>query len=95
MSNVLDVTALDRELQGLSGWSGDPARGIRKTFECGDFNGSVAFLNQVAEIADESNHHPDVWISWDKVTLTYITHSAGAVTPADVEQARNVDAQLG
>jgi 4a-hydroxytetrahydrobiopterin dehydratase len=92
--DVLDSDAVAERLAPMDGWTGGADRGISKTFECGDFNGSVAFVNRVAEIADEADHHPDVTISWDKVTLTYVTHSAGGVTVADFDQAATVDERL-
>ena len=91
MADVLDAAALDRGLSGLDGWAGTPTEGISKTYRFDDFNGSVAFVNRVAEIADEADHHPDVAISWNRVTLTYLTHSLGGVTAADLEQAAAVD----
>lgn len=94
MADVLDEATLSERLRSLDGWSGTPQDGISKTFGTEDFNDSVRFLNHVAALADEANHHPDVQISWDKVTLTYITHSAGGVTDADLEQAQAVDQRL-
>jgi 4a-hydroxytetrahydrobiopterin dehydratase len=94
MSDVLDQPTLDARLASLEGWAGTPSDGIAKTYTRTDFADAVAFLNQVAEIADAANHHPDVAISWNKVTLTYVTHSAGGVTEADIDQAREVDERL-
>lgn len=95
MAEVLDDDTLSARLDGLDGWAGNAREGIRKTFRCQDFNGSVDFVNRVAALADEADHHPDVSISWSDVTLTYLTHSAGGVTEADVAQARAVDERLG
>jgi 4a-hydroxytetrahydrobiopterin dehydratase len=74
----------------LEGWRGTTS-GIEKTFSFADFNGSVRFVNRVAQVADELNHHPDVAISWNKVTLTLVTHSAGGVTQSDIALARRID----
>lgn len=95
MAELLTYDELSERLEDLEGWTGSPSDGISKSYRCRDFNGSVAFVNRVAELAEEANHHPDVVISWDTVTLTYITHSAGAVTEADVQQAKAVDDRLG
>jgi len=90
MADVLNPDALHHELDRLDGWGGT-TEGIAKTFRFADFNGSVAFVNRVAAVADELDHHPDVAISWNEVTLTLRSHSAGGVTQEDVELARRID----
>lgn len=89
MTDVLNPDALHHELDRLPGWSGDTG-GIRRRFTFDDFAGSIRFVNRVAEHAERVGHHPDIAVSWNEVTLTYVTHSAGGVTQADVEQAREV-----
>jgi 4a-hydroxytetrahydrobiopterin dehydratase len=88
---VLEDAEIEERLGRVSGWErrGDA---IAKTFECGDFAGSVRFVDRVVEPANEMNHHPDVEISWDKVTLTLSTHSEGGLTEADFELAAKIDA---
>lgn len=89
MSDVLNPDALHHELDRLPGWSGT-TDGINRTFTFDDFAGSIAFVNRVAEHAERSDHHPDIALSWNEVTLTYVTHSVGGVTQDDIEQAREV-----
>ena len=91
MTDLLNADALHHELDRLEGWSGTMTEGLEKRFKFADFNGSVAFVNRVAAVADELNHHPDVAISWGTVTLRLLTHSAGGVTQNDVELARRLD----
>ena len=90
MADLLNADALHHELDRLEGWSGT-TDGLEKRYRFSDFNGSVAFVNRVAAVADELNHHPDITISWDTVTLRLVTHSAGGVTQNDVELARRLD----
>jgi 4a-hydroxytetrahydrobiopterin dehydratase len=90
MADVLNPDALHHELDRLEGWGGT-VDGLEKTFVLADFAGSVAFVNRVAAVAEELNHHPDVAISWNKVTLRLVSHSAGGVTQSDVELARRID----
>ena len=53
--------------------------------------GSVDFVNELAPVAEEMNHHPDLAISWDTVTVTITTHSEGGLTAADFELAEQID----
>ncbi|HEY8637806.1 MAG TPA: 4a-hydroxytetrahydrobiopterin dehydratase [Solirubrobacteraceae bacterium] len=57
-----------------------------------DFAGAMAFVNRVAEAAERRNHHPDILVhGWNKVRLTFSTHSEGGVTDADHELADETD----
>ena len=57
-----------------------------------DFAAAMAFVNRVAEAAEEANHHPDILIhGWNKVTLSLTNHSAGGLTEADFEMAARID----
>jgi 4a-hydroxytetrahydrobiopterin dehydratase len=57
-----------------------------------DFAAALAFVNEVGALAEGRNHHPDISISWNKVTLRLSTHSAGGLTHLDVDLAKAVDA---
>ncbi len=65
---------------------------IVKTYERSDFVGSVNFVQSLVAPAEEMNHHPDLEISWDKVTVSLSTHSEGGITPSDFELAAKIDA---
>jgi 4a-hydroxytetrahydrobiopterin dehydratase len=64
---------------------------ITRTFEFDDFVGSIAFVNKVAEYAEREQHHPDILIRYNKVTLTVSTHDAGGITVRDFELAGSAD----
>jgi 4a-hydroxytetrahydrobiopterin dehydratase len=82
---------IEAGLSGLPGWElVDGA--ISKSFECGDFVGSVRFVESLVEPAEAMGHHPDLAISWNTVTVTVSTHSEGGLTAADFELAGKVDA---
>ena len=57
------------------------------TFTFEDFLGSLAFVNRVAELAESENHHPDIAIHYNRVTLRWWTHTAGGITDRDRELA--------
>lgn len=56
---------------------------LERTFECASFGSAVAFVNRIAELAEAENHHPDILVSYRKVTLRWVTHSAGGITDRD------------
>jgi 4a-hydroxytetrahydrobiopterin dehydratase len=57
-----------------------------------DFAAAIAFVERVAEVAEASNHHPDILVhGWNKVQLTLSTHSEGGITAADLTLARRLD----
>ncbi len=90
----LEENEVERRLAELSDWSRS-GEAITRDFECGDFAGSVEFVNRLTPVAEEMNHHPDLAISWSKVTVTISTHSEGGLTAADFELARRIDDLVG
>jgi 4a-hydroxytetrahydrobiopterin dehydratase len=60
---------------------------LEREFRFSDFRGAMDFVNRIAELAEEANHHPDIAISYNKVTLRWWTHTAGGVTDRDRELA--------
>jgi 4a-hydroxytetrahydrobiopterin dehydratase len=65
----------------------DSQGALERTFELPSFRDAIAFVSRVAELAEEANHHPDIAISYKKVTLRWTTHSAGGLTDLDYELA--------
>ncbi len=88
---LLADSEIDARLGELPGWS-RAGTAIEKTFERGNFVGSVEFVGKLVEPAEEMNHHPDLEISWDKVKVTLSTHSEGGLTAADFDLAARIEA---
>jgi 4a-hydroxytetrahydrobiopterin dehydratase len=88
---LLSNAEIEARLAELPGWE-RRGEAISKSFKRGDFVGSVDFVRQLVEPAEEMGHHPDLEISWDTVTVTISTHSEGGLTAADFELAGKVDA---
>ena len=87
---LLSESEIDARLAGLSDWErSGPA--ISKRFDRGDFVGSIEFVSSLVEPAEAMNHHPDLEISWDTVTVTLSTHSEGGLTESDFELAAKID----
>ena len=89
---LLEQEEIDRALEGLAeGWIQEGGSIVR-AFDCGDFVGSVRFVESLVAPAEEMGHHPDVAISWSTVTVTVSTHSEGGLTAADFDLAARIDA---
>jgi 4a-hydroxytetrahydrobiopterin dehydratase len=93
MSELLSAADVEARLHQLPGWSsaetGD--RALTRTFKFDDFRAALSFVNRVGDIAEQLDHHPDVDIRWNKVTLTLSTHSAGGLTERDFTLAHRID----
>jgi 4a-hydroxytetrahydrobiopterin dehydratase len=87
---TLSDEEIEARLRGLPGWE---RRGntITRTFAFEDFVGSVDFVNRITPAAEDMNHHPDLAISWNKVTVTLTTHAEGGLTENDFVLAGQID----
>ena len=88
---LLSDSEIEQRLGGLDGWSRE-GDAITKTFENGDFVGSVRFVDSLVEPAEGMGHHPDLELSWDKVKVTITNHAEGGLTANDFELAGKIDA---
>jgi len=88
-AQLLDDAAIEAALAGLA-WTRE-GNEIVKTVQRGDFVGALAYVNEVGQLAEARNHHPDIAISWNKVTLRLSTHSAGGLTRSDMDLAAEID----
>ena len=90
MRRKLSDLEIQRALGKLAGWSrrGDA---LMKTYTFSAFSDGIAFVGQVAKVADRLNHHPDIDIRYTKVTMPLSTHYAGGVTESDLQLAEEID----
>lgn len=65
-----------------AGWT-EVDGALERTFELSSFSEAMAFVNRVAELAEGEDHHPDIAVSYRRVTLRWWTHTAGGVTDRD------------
>ncbi|MHB1467767.1 MAG: 4a-hydroxytetrahydrobiopterin dehydratase [Solirubrobacteraceae bacterium] len=87
----LSDTEIDARLVG-SQWRRE-GETIVRDLQCEDFRAAVALIDEVAELAEEANHHPDILLhGWSKLRLTLTTHSQDGLTSADFELAARLDA---
>jgi len=90
MATLLSADDLAGRLATLNGWSGDD-RAITRTVELPSFVAAVEVVNQVAQVAEAMNHHPDMDIRYNKLTFSCSTHTAGGVTDLDAELAGRIN----
>lgn len=81
---------IDEKLADFKEWAQN-GETLQRTFRFDDFVGAMAFVSRVADLAEEQQHHPDILIRYDKVTLTLSTHDAGGITEKDFALAKATD----
>jgi 4a-hydroxytetrahydrobiopterin dehydratase len=87
--SVLSDEQVSERLAGLAGWSRE-GDSIVHVETLADFKAAILYVGAVAYLAEAANHHPDVMVQWNKVTLTLSTHSAGGLTGNDFALAEQI-----
>ncbi|NJC69541.1 4a-hydroxytetrahydrobiopterin dehydratase [Planosporangium thailandense] len=90
MADLLSADEVTSALADLDGWSGDTSA-ISRTLTAPSFPAAIRLVVEVAEAAEDADHHPDIDIRWRTVTFTLSTHSEGGVTGKDISLARRID----
>ncbi|HZS46281.1 MAG TPA: 4a-hydroxytetrahydrobiopterin dehydratase [Blastocatellia bacterium] len=86
----LNKDQINEQLKAVYGWQLQGDEIVRSlTFK--DFVESMSFVNKVADLAEKAGHHPDIYISWNKVRLNLTTHDAGGLTQKDFDLAIQID----
>lgn len=88
---ALSTIGLQTFLSEHPGWAVTPAGALERTFEFPTFLGAIAFVQQVAAVAEQHEHHPELDIRYTKVTARLFTHDAKALTARDVKLAAECD----
>lgn len=85
-----ELAGLHRELGG--GWELIESHHLEKLFRFDDFRQALDFTNKVGELAEEQDHHPDIYLAWGRVRITIWTHKIDGLTESDFVFAAKVDA---
>jgi 4a-hydroxytetrahydrobiopterin dehydratase len=88
--HALSPEQVTAALAGLPDWSGDTG-GIERTVTRHDFQAAVDAIVDIAALAEELDHHPDIDLRWRTLHIRLVTHSAGGVTELDLQLARQID----
>ncbi|MDA2921059.1 4a-hydroxytetrahydrobiopterin dehydratase [Desulfobacterota bacterium AH_259_B03_O07] len=87
----LSESEIQQSLKTLEGWQ-VKGKEISKTYSHKDFIDAISFVTRVSILAEKANHHPDILIQYNKVTLSLSTHSEGGLTENDFNLAKQIDA---
>ena len=90
MIDSLNDESIDGWLTGRKGWKRS-GNALEKDFQFPSFRDSIIFVNRVASLADDLDHHPDIDIRYTTVRLSLISHSVDGLTEKDVKLAESVD----
>lgn len=93
MAEALTESEIQQRLTALPGWR-LAGGAIEKSYDFPDYHHAMAFVNATAWISHRRDHHPDLAVGYNKVTVRYVTHSAGGVTEKDLTCAAQVEALL-
>lgn len=94
MSKLSDAE-IQSALSELGDWNlnlaTDQKKQIGKTIQFTGFQQALLFVNSVGLLAEKANHHPDILICWNRVTLSLVTHDAGGLTRKDFDLAAEIN----
>jgi 4a-hydroxytetrahydrobiopterin dehydratase len=86
---ILSGAELEQAIGTLSGWTLEQGELVQQwTFK--DFPAAIHFVNQVAPLAEEAGHHPDIDIRYNRVRLALVSHDAGGITERDISMAKRI-----
>lgn len=87
---LLTPDQVEAQLAATRDWALADGQIVRKVTK-NDFGDALRYVNAVGYLAEKANHHPDITISWNEVTLSIVSHSAGGLTDQDFALARSVN----
>jgi len=90
MAELLDADSVRNAVAVLDGWEGGPDAIVR-TVGLRSFPAAIAVVDRGAKVAENLDHHPDIYMRWRTLTFRCVTHSAGGVTMRDIALANRID----
>jgi 4a-hydroxytetrahydrobiopterin dehydratase len=91
---VLTDPEIQQALTSLNGWQRNGIA-IQRVFRFADFKQAMQFVNKIADAAEQANHHPDIDIRYNTVTMALVSHDSGGVTQRDVRMAETINKIAG
>jgi 4a-hydroxytetrahydrobiopterin dehydratase len=90
MPRLFDNKEIKEALKELPAWEVE-GKALERTFEFEDFAQAIDFVNGLAELAEDADHHPDIDVRYNKVRVILSTHSKGGLTEMDFDLAEKID----
>jgi 4a-hydroxytetrahydrobiopterin dehydratase len=90
---LLEEEEIEQRLDELGDWEREGDE-IQKVFEFDDFTSAIRFVNDVAQLAERYDHHPDIDIRYNRVRLALSTHTEGGLTPRDFDFAGEIEQSI-
>jgi 4a-hydroxytetrahydrobiopterin dehydratase len=87
----LSLGEIEQALIKLDGWRLDGGEALSREYQFGNFSDAMVFVNNVAQLAEDLGHHPDINIRYNIVCLSLTTHDSGGVTTKDLELAEEIE----
>ena len=94
MRTKLSDLEIRRAIGSLPGWV-RKGEVLTKTYSFARFSDGIRFVDQVAEVADKMDHHPDIDVRYTKITFSLSTHDAGGITQNDIDLAAAIEKAAG
>ena len=91
--SLLSTSDIQAALRALDGWS-EQNNAIHKTIKFDSYMDGINFVNQLAEVAETHNHHPDLMVGWCRVDVTFTSHDQGGVPNQCISMAKAVESIL-
>jgi 4a-hydroxytetrahydrobiopterin dehydratase len=91
--SCLSISDIQYAISDLNGWE-FKNNAIHKIFTFESYLNSIAFINRLAEISEENNHHPDMVVGWCKIDVAFTSHDQGGVTTGCIDMAKRTESVL-
>lgn len=88
---MLNADLIQKKMEQLDGWQLDDAKRINKSYSFKNFKGALEFTNKVGQLTEEMNHHPDIFLSYGKISIQLQTHEVANLTEKDFDLAERID----
>ena len=88
---MTDQRTIEQKAEKLDNWELEGSKKIRKAYQFKNFKQALDFTNQVGVVAEDLQHHPDIYLTWGKVEIEIFTHEEDKLTDADFELAEKID----
>jgi 4a-hydroxytetrahydrobiopterin dehydratase len=93
MAQKLTEEQIRASMNELKGWARDGNK-IERSLEFDGFTEAIDFINRIAELADEADHHPEIFNVYNQVDLTLTTHDVGGLSEKDFKLAKQINAEV-